>query len=101
MRCNRPQKTTRSGPGRNGFIRAAILAAGFCLFAHPAGAQQTRLAKAALSALTAQGFEIKAATGNQSGVVQTLVLQKGEQVFLCDSKDLSIDPIAFECWQVK
>ena len=55
----------------------------------------------ALSTLTAQGFEIKAATGNQAGVVQTLVLQKAEQVFLCDSKDLSIDPLAFECWQIK
>jgi hypothetical protein len=89
----------RSGPARNSLILAAILAAS--LFAHPAGAQQTRVAKVALSTLTAQGFEIKAATGNQAGVVQTLVLQKAEQVFLCDSKDLSIDPLAFECWQIK
>jgi hypothetical protein len=89
----------RSGPARNSLILAAILAAS--LFARPAGAQQTRLARVALSTLTAQGFEIKAATGNQAGVVQTLVLQKAEQVFLCDSKDLSIDPLAFECWQIK
>jgi hypothetical protein len=89
----------RSGPARNSLILAAILAAS--LFARPAGAQQTRVAKVALSTLTAQGFEIKAATGNQAGVVQTLVLQKAEQVFLCDSKDLSIDPLAFECWQIK
>jgi hypothetical protein len=34
-----------------------------------AQAQQTRVAKVALSTLTAQGFEIKAATGNQAGVV--------------------------------
>jgi len=51
--------------------------------------------------LTAQGFEVKAAVGNQAGVAETPVLQKGEQVFLCDSKDLSIDPISFECWQIK
>jgi hypothetical protein len=89
----------RSGPAGNSLILAAILAAS--LFARPAGAQQTRLARVALSTLTAQGFEIKAATGNQAGVVQTLVLQKAEQVFLCDSKDLSIDPLAFECWQIK
>jgi hypothetical protein len=89
----------RSGPARNSLILAAILAAS--LFARPAGAQQTRLARVALSTLTAQGFEIKAATGNQAGVVQTLVLQKAERVFLCDSKDLSIDPLAFECWQIK
>jgi hypothetical protein len=80
-------------------IGAAILAAS--LFAHPAGAQQTRVAKVALSSLTAQGFEIKAAFGNQAGVIKTLVLQKGEQVFLCDGKDLSIEPLAFECWQIK
>ena len=60
----------------------------FGLLAQPAGAQQTRLAKVPLSSLTAQGFEVKAAAGNQAGVVQTLVLQKDEQIFLCDSKDL-------------
>jgi hypothetical protein len=91
----------RDAFARNGLISAAILAAGLGLFAHPAGAQQTRVARVTLSALTAQGFEIKAAAGNQAGVIQTLVLQKGEQVFLCDSKDLYIEPLAFECWQIK
>jgi hypothetical protein len=66
----------------------------------PADAE-TRLAKLPLSALTAQGFEVKAAIGNQVGVIQTLVLQKGELVFLCSGKDLSIEPLAFERWQVK
>jgi hypothetical protein len=84
---------------RTSVIPAAVLAAG--LFVEPAGAQQPRLARVSLSSLTAQGFEIKAVAGNQAGVVQTLVLQKGEQVFLCDSKDLSIDPASFDCWQVK
>ncbi len=62
---------------------------------------QTRLVKVPLSALTAQGFEVKAAIGSQVGVIQTLVLQKGELVFLCSGKDLSIEPLAFEYWQVK
>lgn len=54
-----------------------------------------------LSSLVAAGFEIKAATGNQSGVAGTLVLQKDKDVYLCDAKDLSIQPTAFECWPVK
>ena len=54
-----------------------------------------------LSSLVAAGFTIKAATGNQSGVVGTLVLQKDKDVYLCDAKDLSIQPSAFECWPVK
>ncbi len=68
-----------------------------------AGAQQlhatTKLVS--LSSLVAQGFEIKAVSGNQSGVVGTLVLQKDKDVYLCDAKDLSIQPTAFECWPVK
>ena len=63
--------------------------------------QQLRPARVSLSSLTAQGFEIKGLTGNQSGVIGTLVLQKDKEVFLCESKDLSIQPIAFECWPVK
>ncbi len=54
-----------------------------------------------LSSLAAAGFEIKVVTGNQSGVVGTLVLQKGQDVYLCEAKDLSIQPNAFECWPVK
>jgi len=54
-----------------------------------------------LSSLVAQGFEIKGLTGNQSGVVTTLVLQKDKDVYLCEPKDLSIEPTAFECWPVK
>ena len=53
-----------------------------------------------MSTLTAEGFEIKAATG-QSGVVGTLVLQKDKEVYLCSSKELSIQPSVFECWPVK
>jgi hypothetical protein len=67
----------------------------------PAGAQQTRLARVSLSSLTAQGFEIKAVSGNQAGVIGTLVLQKEKDVYLCNSRDLSIDPTSFECWPVK
>jgi hypothetical protein len=38
---------------------------------------------------------------NQVGVIPTLVLQKGELVYLCSGKDLSIEPLAFKCGQVK
>jgi hypothetical protein len=88
---------------RRSSIVAAILltASALSVLAQPAGAQQTRLVKVSLASLTAQGFEVKAAAGNQAGVIQTLVLQKGEQVFFCDSKDLSVEATAFECWQVK
>ena len=72
------------------------------LFSHSAAAQQPRQAKSLpLASLIADGFEIKAATGTQSGVVSTLVLQKDKDVFLCSSKDLSIQPTAFECWPIK
>jgi hypothetical protein len=84
--------------GASLIVAAALLS----LFCQPAGAQQPRAIKfVSLSSLTAQGFEIKGLTGNQSGVVGTLVLQKDQDVFLCDSKDLSIQPTAFECWPVK
>lgn len=84
-------------------IVAGCLAATLSIwFFQPAAAQQPRQAKlSALSSLVAEGFEVKAATGTQSGVVSTLVLQKDKDVFLCSSKDLSIEPTAFECWPVK
>jgi hypothetical protein len=34
-------------------------------------------------------------------LVGTLALQKGQDVYLCEAKDLSIQPTAFECWPVK
>ncbi len=86
-------------PFRKHLVVAAALAAS--LMSQPAGAQLSRLPKVSLSSLIAQGFEIKAATGNQVGVVGTLILQKDKDVFMCNSKDLSIDPTAFECWAVK
>lgn len=80
-----------------------VAAAALSLLSQSARAQQPRpLPKlVSLSSLIAQGFEIKGLTGNQSGVVSTLVLQKDKDVYLCDSKDLSIQPTAFECWPVK
>ncbi|HUI15071.1 MAG TPA: hypothetical protein VL048_16565 [Xanthobacteraceae bacterium] len=82
-------------------LGAAIAAA--VAIAQSADAQQPRPTTKliALSSLVAAGFKIKAATGNQSGVVGTLVLQKDKDVYLCDAKDLSIQPTAFECWPVK
>jgi hypothetical protein len=81
----------------NGLVLAAALTV--ISVSAPAGAQQTR--RVSLSSLTAQGFEVKAVTGNQVGVIGTLVLQKEKDVYLCNSKDLSIDPTSFECWPVK
>ena len=83
-------------------ILAAGSAAGLlCLLCQPAGAQPAPLRKVSMSSLTAQGFEIKGVTATQSGVLSTLVLQKEKEVFLCESKDLSIEPLSFECWPVK
>lgn len=81
---------------------AAALVAMSLLGLGPTAAQQPRSAKSvSLSSLTAQGFEVKAATGTQSGVVSTLVLQKDKDVYLCGAADLSIQPTAFTCWPVK
>ena len=81
---------------------AAIAASLLALASRPGAAQQPRSPKSvSLSSLTAQGFEVKAATGTQSGVVSTLVLQKDKEVFLCGASDLSIQPTAFACWPVK
>jgi alpha-tubulin suppressor-like RCC1 family protein len=81
---------------------AAALVAASLLGLRPSAAQQLRSPKSvSLSSLTAQGFEVKAATGTQSGVVSTLVLQKDKDVYLCGASDLSIQPTAFACWPVK
>ncbi|MFY9762317.1 MAG: hypothetical protein WB772_07730 [Xanthobacteraceae bacterium] len=80
-----------------------VAVAALTLLSQLADAQQSRTITkmVSLSSLAAAGFEIKAVTGNQSGVVGTLVLQKGQDVYLCEAKDLSIQPNAFECWPVK
>jgi hypothetical protein len=85
-----------SALNRNSLILAAALAVSSA--SQPAGAQQTR--RVSLSSLTAQDFEIKAVSGNQAGVIGTLVLQKEKDVYLCAGRDLSIDPTSFECWLV-
>jgi alpha-tubulin suppressor-like RCC1 family protein len=84
-------------------IRLAAALAAICLLGlRPSAAQLPRSPKSvSLSTLTAQGFEVKAATGTQSGVVSTLVLQKDKDVYLCGASDLSIQPTAFACWPVK
>jgi hypothetical protein len=84
-------------------VALGIMAAALMPVAQLADAQQphTTSKPVSLSSLVVQGFEIKAVTGNQSGVVGTLVLQKDKDVYLCDAKDLSIQPTAFECWPVK
>jgi len=92
--------------GRRGLGRAKCVAMAaaslLTVLGQPSAAQQPRAAKPVpLSSLTGQGFEVKAATGTQSGVVSMLVLQKDKDVYLCGSKDLSIQPTVFECWPVK
>jgi hypothetical protein len=80
----------------------AALVAASLLGSRPGAAQQSRSPKSvSLSSLTTQGFEVKAATGTQSGVVSTLVLQKDKDVYLCGASDLSIQPTAFTCWPVR
>ncbi len=89
---------------RYAFTRMSLVgaaAAAASLIAQPDGALSAQPQKVALSTLTAQGFEIKAVSGNQAGVIGTLVLQKEKEVFMCESRDLSVEPIAFECWPVK
>jgi len=90
---------------RSRTIRLFVAAAAASLLAlppRPTAAQQPRLPKqVSLASLTAQGFEVKAVTGTQSGVVSTLVLQKDKDVYLCAASDLSIQPTAFSCWPVK
>lgn len=82
-------------------LLAALVAASL-LGLRPSAAQQPRSPKSvSLSSLTAQGFEVKAATATQSGVVSTLVLQKDKDVYLCEAADLSIQPNLFACWPVK
>ena len=54
-----------------------------------------------LASLAAEGFEVKAVAGTQAGVANTLVLQKGKDVFLCTSKGVTYAPTTFECWAVR
>jgi len=93
----------RNALAHTGTIVAATVAASLSMLGpHPAAAQQPRQAKlSTLESLLAAGFEVKTAVGTQSGVVSTLVVQKDKDVFLCSSKDLSIQPLAFECWPIK
>lgn len=83
------------------FVATTAAASLLSLMSQPTGAVAAPLQKVTLSSLTAQGFEIKAVSGNQAGVIGTLVLQKEKDVFMCESKDMSIEPLAFECWPVK
>lgn len=90
----------RRALARTRLLLAACLVSVSSVVSQPAGAQQPVTRLIPMSTLTAEGFEIKAATG-QSGVVGTLVLQKDKEVYLCSSKELSIQPSQFECWPVK
>lgn len=93
---------SRRGLRATRLLATVVLASLLALPWRSSTAQQPRSPKSvSLSSLTAQGFEIKAATGTQSGVVSMLLLQKDKDVYLCGSSDLSIQPTAFACWPVK
>jgi len=83
------------------FVAIMAAASLLSLISQPRDAVAAPLQKVTLASLTAQGFEIKAVSGNQAGVIGTLVLQREKDVFMCESKDMSIEPTAFECWPVK
>ena len=104
--------TSKRKPGPNGVATIGLCVAAvtaslltLSILALPfqrSAAQQPRSPKSvSLSSLTTLGYEIKAATGTQSGVVSMLVLQKDQDVYLCEASDLSIRPTAFSCWPVK
>lgn len=83
-------------------LAAALAGMVAAVLPQPAAAQLPRTEKfTSLNALLADGFEIKAAAGNQAGVVGTLVLQRGSEVYLCGSKEPTIQPLVFTCWPVK
>ncbi|HUD87452.1 MAG TPA: hypothetical protein VMR17_13425 [Xanthobacteraceae bacterium] len=83
------------------FVATMAAASLLSLSSQPRDAVAAPLQKVTLASLTAQGFEIKAVSGNQAGVIGTLVLQREKDVFMCESRDMSIEPTAFECWPVK
>ena len=51
-----------------------------------------------VSALTAQGYEVKAITGREA-----LILQKGEQVYRCDLRVADTSPLSYQsdCYAIR
>ena len=80
------------------WLAAGLLAAG--LIGGPASAQREikRPVKApSLSALTAEGFEVKAITGREA-----LILQKGKDVYWCTLHLANTAPLSYlsECYSI-
>jgi ribosomal protein S12 len=73
--------------------RLALLLASLALAASPASAQQRRPAmkRVTLSALTAQGFEVKAFAPGQA-----LIVQKGAQVYRCNLRVADTSPLSYQ-----
>ena len=82
----------------------AAVALGTALLGQPAAAQapKTRVGpKIALTSLTAQGFEIKAAVSS-GGNLQLVFLQKGKDVYTCITAHLADnEPWKSDCYPVQ
>jgi ribosomal protein S12 len=83
-------------------FRLALLMAGVALAAGAAAAQQrphrAGFKRVTVSALTAQGFEVKAITGREA-----LILQKGEQVYWCGLRVADTSPLSYQsdCYAIR
>ncbi len=80
-------------------LAACALAAVLCCA--PAAAQQrdkSALKRVTLSALTAQGFEVKAVTPRDA-----VVVQKGADVYLCNLRLAETSPLSYQtdCFPVR
>jgi hypothetical protein len=79
-------------------LAAYVLAAGLMGGAAAAQTETKRQVKAlSLSALTAQGFEVKAITGREA-----LIVQKGRDVYWCTLRLANTAPLSYlsECYSI-
>ena len=80
---------------------ALVLAAGLVLGLGPAAAQQRprppAFQRITVSALTAQGFEVKAITGREA-----LIMQKGKDVYWCGLRVADTSPMSYQsdCYSI-
>ena len=80
------------------WLAAALLAAGLIGGSAAAQHETKRQAKAiSLSALTAEGFDVKAITGREA-----LILQKGKDVYWCTLRLANTAPLSYlsECYSI-
>ncbi len=83
-------------------FRLTLVLAGLALALCPAAAQQrphhAGFKRVTVSALTAQGFEVRAITGREA-----LILQKGEQVYWCGLRVADTSPLSYQsdCYAIR